>query len=266
LLKSGLVKASDSANIPDNLQWQFKGNNATRADMAMMNIIAGQAKTGWTRPIYMTDGAPNLNLDAYFESEGVLRKFVPINKPQVVQGLAPFTDLDKNIAIFTKTFSFSGAKGNKVYYDEKNRLLFLVYRQNTAELALNLIAVNRKADAIKVLDHYMSMVSESSMPWDVLVYDRSIMMIVDAYYHAGAIDKAQKIAGKMATNINDEVKYYRDLGDKAGSMDLYIVQQNLGVLNFLSSTAGEFGDAANSQKWMQQLKALSVGIPSNRQQ
>ena len=180
LVKSGLVNIADTANIPAEMSWQFKGGNATRGDMALMNIIAGQAKTGWTRPIYMTDGTPNLGLDAYFQSEGPLRKLVPVNKQQVIPGMAPYTNLDKNINLFTQTFTMGKANGKEVYYDEKNRLLFLVYRQNAAELALNLIASNRNADAIKVLDRYMSMVSESSMPWDVLLYDLSIMMLVDA--------------------------------------------------------------------------------------
>lgn len=262
LIKSGLVSAADSANIPSEMSWKFNKGNATRADMALMNIIAGQAKTGWTRPLYMTDGTPNLGLDAYFESEGPLRKLVPVNKPQLVGGLAPFTDLDKNINIFTKKFTMGKASGNNVYYDEKNRLLFLVYRQNAAELALNLIAANRKEDAIKVMDKYMSMVSETSMPFDVLLYDRSIMMIVDAYYRAGATAKAAKIATKMAKNIGDEVRFYHSAGDKAGS-DLYIVQQNLGVLNYLVTTAAEFGDTANSNAWKQQLMVISQGIPSN---
>ncbi|KAA5537061.1 DUF2723 domain-containing protein [Taibaiella lutea] len=266
LVKSGLVDIADTANIPGEMSWQFKGGNATRGDMALMNIIAGQAKTGWTRPIYMTDGAPNLGLDAYFQSEGPLRKLVPMIKQQVIPGLSPYTNLDKNINLFTKTFTMGKASGKDVYYDEKNRLLFLVYRQNAAELALNLIGSNRKEDAVKVLDRYMSMVSETSMPWDVLLYDRSIMMIVDAYYRAGAVDKGHKIAEKMVKNINDEVKFYRSLGDRTGNGDLYIVQQNLGVLNYLVNSAAEFGDKQSSDAWKQQMIALSAGIPSNQGQ
>jgi hypothetical protein len=61
------------------------------------------------------------------------------------------------------------------------------------------------------------------------------------------------------------VLYFRSLGERAGGGDLYIVQQNLGVLNYLVSVGTEFGDTANAQKWQQQLKALAAGIPSNRE-
>lgn len=258
VVKSGLVKAADSANIPAEIRWQFNKGMASRADMALMNIIAGQAKTGWTRPLYMTDGTPNLGLDAYFQSEGPLRKFIPENKQSPVPGIAPFTDLDKNLKIQTSIFKMGGANKKNIYYDEKNRLIFMVYRQNAAELAFSMIASGRKADAVKVLDHYMNIVSESSMPYDVLLYDRSLIMFADAYYSSGATDKARKLAEKMTQNITDEVKYYNSLreGDKSGT-DQAIVQQNLQMLAYLTGSAYRNGDTLNARKWEQTLQTIT---------
>ena len=266
LLKSGLVKAGDSALIQPELRFTYGDNAARRSDLALMNIIAGQAKTGWTRPIYMTDGTPNLGLGAYFQSEGPLLKFVPVLKQSPIQGMAAFTDLDKNIHLQTKVFTLGGAKGNNIYYDEKNRLLFLIYRQNAAELAFALIASDRKADAIKVLDNYMSMVSETSLSYDILLYDRSIIYVVDAYYRAGAKDKGKKIADKMVKNINDEVRYFNSLKDEMqGGTDLYVAQQNLNALGFLVNTASQNGDLESAKKWEQNLRALSGSVPMPQQ-
>jgi len=266
LIKSGLVKAADSANIPSEMRFVLPENGARRSDLALMNIIAGQARTGWTRPLYMTDGTPNLGLDAYFQSEGPLRKLVPVNATSPVQGIPPFTDLDKNINLQTKTFTMSGAKGKNIYYDEKNRLIFLIYRQNAAELAFSLIASDRKADAIKVLDHYNAMVSETSMPYDVLLYDRSIVFMVDAYYRAGALDKGRRIGEKMLKNISDEIRYFHSLPDgRQAGLDLAIAQQNLTVLGYLANTARQNGDTATGAKWENALKALAQGIPRPQQ-
>ncbi len=264
VLKSGLVKIADSASVPSEIRFTYNENAARRSNLALMNIIAGQAKTGWTRPIYMTDGTPNLGLDAYFQSEGPLRKLIPAVKQSPVQGIPAFTDLDKNIKLQTQVFTMGGASKNNIYYDEKNRLLFLLYRQNAAELAFSLIASDRKADAIKVLDHFMTMISESSLSYDVLLYDRSIILLVDAYYRAGAKDKAKKIADKMVKNINDEVKYFHSLNEykQNGGMDLYLVQQNLNALGYLASSASQFGDPESAKKWQQNLQAISQGIPA----
>lgn len=262
VLKSGLVSAADTGSIPDQIRFTFNESAARRSDLALMNIVAGQAKTGWTRPIYMTDGTPNLGLDEYFQSEGPLRKLVPVSKQSPVQGLPPFTDLDKNIKLQTEVFTMGGAGKNNIYYDEKNRLLFLVYRQNAAELAFALIASDRKADAIKVLDNYMAKVSESSLPFDVLLYDRSIILLVDAYYRAGAIDKARKVANKMVKNISDEVKYFNSLPEsRKGGTDLYLVQQNLNALGFLVNTSGQNGDQDSAKKWEQTLNAFAGSVP-----
>ncbi|PSK94985.1 protein O-mannosyl-transferase family [Taibaiella chishuiensis] len=262
LLKSGLAKTADSANIPSEIRFVYNKGGAQRPDLALMNIIAGQAKTGWTRPIYMTDGTPNLGLDAYFQSEGVLRKFVPVNKPQIIQGLAPYTDIDKNLNLFMNKFVYGGAKGNNIYYDEKNRLVFLVYRQNTAELALSLVAENRNADAIKVLDHFMNNVSESSMPYDILPYSPSSMRyIIDAYYRAGAQDKARKYGNRVAKGISDQIRYYNSLGENSkDGMMTHLSQLNLSELNNMVLMANQAGDSATARTWGQSLQALAPGI------
>ncbi len=262
VLKSGLVKAADSATIPSEIRFVYNKGGAQRPDLALMNLLAGQAKTGWTRPIYMTDGTPNLGLDAYFQSEGVLRKFVPANKPQVIQGLAPYTDVNKNLDLFMNKFIYGGAKGDNIYYDEKNRLVFLVYRQNTAELALTLVAENRSADAVKVLDHLMNSVSEASMPYDILPYAPSSMRyIIDAYYRAGAPDKARKYGNRIAKGISDEIKYYNSLNDnsKDGMMN-HLAQLNLSELNNMIMTATQAGDSTSARTWGQSLQALAPGI------
>lgn len=261
LIRSGLLEAADTALLQSELRFVFNKGNATRADLSLMNILAGQVKTGWTRPIYLTEGTPNLGLDAYFHAEGTLRKFVPVNKPSLVPGLPPYTNLDENVKLFTETFTYGKANGSQVNYDEKNRLLFLVYRKNTAELALNLIAAGRKADAIKVLDTFMSKVSEQTLAYNIFLYDRSIIMILDAYFKAGALDKARKYSEKFMVNTQDEVKYFHSLpaASQAG-MDASMVQSNLGMMNYLVSAAAQAGDSTTANKWMQQLQAMDAGL------
>jgi hypothetical protein len=261
VLKSGLVKAADSATIPAEIRFVLNKGGLQRPDLAFMNILAGQAKTGWTRPIYMTDGTPNLGLDAYFQSEGVLRKFVPANVTSQVNGISAYTDVDKNLNLFLKKFTYGGAKGNNIYYDEKNRMVFLVYRQNTAELAFTLMAMGRNADAVKVLDHFLASVSEASLPYDILSYDRSMYLLVNAYYRAGALEKARKYGNMMVRNITDEVKYFNSLGEnnKDGTM-MHTAQQNLSELNNLTLEATQAGDSTSARTWGQTLQTLAPGI------
>ncbi len=262
VLKSGIVKAADSAMIPAQIRFQLKSNTVIRAELALMNIIAGQAKTGWTRPIYMTAGTPNLGLDQYFKAEGTLRKLVPAEVPTLLRGgISSFYNMDKNVELYNRKFTYGGADKNKIYYDEKNRLIFLTYRQHTAELATNLVLAGRKADAIKILDRFMNSVSESSLSYDIQLYDRSILAVIEAYYLAGAPEKAKKYASKLVININDEVKYYNTLRENSkGGVNYLLVQQNAATLNALVNIAAQYGDAASAQKWKQNLEAISPSI------
>src|SRR5690606_38887551 len=124
--------------IPEALRFTLEKGSITRPEMALMNILAGQAQTGWTRPIYVAGNPPFLGLDEYLLGEGVLRKFVPVPRQPVVQGITKIWDVDRSLDLSLNTYRFGGADGDRIYYDEKNRLLFLLYRQNAAELAYTL--------------------------------------------------------------------------------------------------------------------------------
>lgn len=250
VLKSGLVSMKDSTNIPPVIDFKLNKNTATRGDMALMNIVAGQAQTGWTRPIYVTGGTDFIGLDKYLQHEGMLEKFVPENPKPKIGGLTPDADIDKNIKLALNTFRFGLANTDKVYYDEKNRLILLVARQNYASLALSLNLMGRKEDAVKVMDHFMNSVSESSLPYDVLLYDNSMLQVIEAYYMAGATKQANKYTGKVEQSVKDIVHFFNGLSDsrqKKGYTPL-LVQLNLQVLGQMSQMAQQYNDTATATR------------------
>lgn len=258
VLKSGLVAIKDSANIPSVIDFKLNKNTATRGDMALMNIVAGQAQTGWTRPIYITGGTDFIGLEKYLQQEGYLQKFVPENPKPKIGGLTPDADIDKNIQLALNTFRFGLANTDKVYYDEKNRLTLLVARQNYASLALSLDLMGRKEDAVKVMDHFMSSVSESSLPYDILLYDNSMLQVIEAYYMAGATKQAHKYTGKIEQSVKNVVHYFNGLSDsrqKDGYTPL-LVQLNLQALGQLAQMAQQYQDtetATRLQKTFQEI-------------
>ena len=181
-----------------------------------------------------------------------------MDQPSKVQGLLGSSDLDKNIELMTKTFTYGKANTDKIYYDEKNRLIFLNYRQRTGHLAIELAANDRKEDAVKVLDHFLNSVSEHSLPYDFLLYDRGMLMVIDAYYAAGANKKAQKYGEKLVSNVSKEVKYFNSLKpSEQDGMNAYILQNNLNAIAIMIQSAQRSGDEATAQKWEQTLKTIA---------
>lgn len=259
VLRSGLVAIKDSAQIPSEIDFKFKKNNATRADMALMNILAGQAKTGWTRPIYLSGGTDFIGLDNYLQQEGMLLKFVPENPKPDVGGLSPNTDLDKNMKLALHTFRYDLADGNKVYYDEKNRLILLVARQTYANLALSLDIAGRKADAVKVMDHFMNVVSESSLSYDILLYDNSMVNVVRAYYMADAAEKARKYVKIMEQNIEDEIHFFNGLSsnEQQNGYSPVVIQLNLQSMALLAQIARNSNDTTTATQLEKTLNEIA---------
>jgi len=269
LIKNGLVSIADSALIPDELRITLQSSGATRADLSLMNILAGVAKDGWRRPIYFSDGTPNIGLDAYYKSEGILNKVVPVTRANYAGGPPPFTDLDKNLKMFMKTYTWGGANGNNIYYDEKNRLTFIPYKNNAADLAIALSMNGRKTEALALLNHITKSISEASSPYIIMPYERSMPYVVEAYYKAGGADMARKIGNKVITNITQNTNYFLDLQEpaKEGMMG-YLLQFDLSMFNMLVNIARSNGDNATADVWGQQLNALAAraGIGTRPQQ
>jgi hypothetical protein len=268
LIKNGLVSAADTAYIPDQMKLSLKSSGASRADLSLMNIIAGVAKDGWRRPIYFTDGTPNIGLDAYFQSEGVLNKVVPVVRPNnaLSGGGPPFTDLDKNLNMFMKTYTWGGANGNNIYYDEKNRLTFIAYKSNAADLSIALSMNGRKDDAKKLLDHMVKSISESSSPLIVMPYDRSALFLVEAYYRADDRAMAKKIGDRIALGITKNTNYFFDLNEGAKNGMMGHLQIELSSLNLLVNIARGNGDEENASVWLAQLNDLAMKAGFGQQQ
>lgn len=268
LTKNGLVMPADSAFVPDEMRLSLKSSGASRADLSLMNIIAGVAKDGWRRPIYFTDGTPNIGLDAYFQSEGVLNKVVPVVRPNnaLSGGGPPFTDLDKNFNMFMKTYTWGGANGSHIYYDEKNRLTFIPYKSNAADLSIALSLNGRKADAKKLLDHVNTAISETSSPLVVMPYDRSALYMVEAYYKADDKATAKKMGDKIATGISRNTNYFFDLPEAAQPGMMGILQLELSSLNMLVNIARSNGDNENAETWGRQLNELATKAGLGQQQ
>ncbi len=263
LLKSGLVSAADSSYIPAEMQLQLSSSYATRAELSIMNIIAGVAKDGWRRPIYFANGIYPIGLQNYFQSEGLLNKVVPALRPSAVQGLPIMTNLDKNIELITKKFTLGGASGKNIYYDEKNKVMFIPYLLAAVDLANNLSFAERKADAIKVLDHILTQISETSYPYEMVIgYDRgSIPRIIDAYYRAGAQDKARALGNKMSKNLADLGRYYNDLSPNVKDGMVQVMYFSISNFAQAANSASQFNDTEMADKWFNEVEAIGATTP-----
>jgi len=78
----GVVPKNWETNIPDFMQWEYKQNYVSRAELSLMSILVNN---DWERPIYFSSVSPNsifMGMDKYLASEGLVYKLMPIEAGQ----------------------------------------------------------------------------------------------------------------------------------------------------------------------------------------
>ena len=79
VIKTGYLPAGDYDKIVDKMRWNIGKNALHKGDITVLDIIATNAKNGWTRPIYWTTTTGSevyMNMDKYLRHNGLDRKSV----------------------------------------------------------------------------------------------------------------------------------------------------------------------------------------------
>lgn len=226
VLSSGWVDESLEEYIPERIKFTFDKSSMSRADMAILNIVAGQAETGWNRPIYIVANNDRYGLDDYFYRVGAVEKLVPIEKNQMTaQGKVPQYLIDQNADLMLNVYQYGNANENKAHFDDKHKYVIMGYRNQVGELGMDLALAGKKDKAIEVLDDFMNRVSKENLPYAVSMYDHSFIKIISAYLLAEDLEKAKKYSEALLYNGQKEFKYFQSLKPKMkGGTNAYFAQ------------------------------------------
>ncbi len=204
--KSGMMMASDS--IPDQMVISLKGKSAIyKGELMMLEMIAN---CGWTRPIYvaLTVGSDNyMNLGDNFVKEGLANRITPFltNKP----GAKSF-DTEKVYDNMMNRYRYGGLSTPGLYIDETTMRMIYTHRHLFAELALNLIAEDKRDKALKVLEKAEKEIPSYNVPLNFMSGGSDIAR---AYALLGQKDKALKAANEVWNNASQYANYYLSLKD-----------------------------------------------------
>lgn len=251
----------DTSLVSTDMRIDLSPNRSTytKSDLAQLNIIAAVAKQGWKRPIYFsnlqeTDEYGNMN--DFMRLEGTVYRLMPFKQiktqPSAGPGDQGFVDIDKSIALFTKTYIWGNADRNDVYFDEKNRLNFIPYRLNAARLADQLSGMGRKQDAILVLNAVNKGISGKSYSYDFTGYYMAM-----AYYHAGDLKQAGVIAKKVVDIARDDIRWAGTLPDDARDAMSNDLQRDMSLMSQTALEAIRSGDKTMVEYIIAQLRGLA---------
>jgi MFS family permease len=204
VIESGTIKAEDSAKIVPYIDIRLKGSSILKSQLTILDILA---HNDWKRPIYYVTGYHNdaFGLEEYFQLEGLAYRLIPIksqNKSWLDYGRIDTDILYDNMM---KKFVWGGANdpGVDIDYNHKRTLIVVKARMNYARLAKALAAEGKNEKAVEVLDYCMN-----TFPISKLSYDPYIPDVIEAYFAAGATDKAVEMSKDLADYYSEHLAYY----------------------------------------------------------
>lgn len=235
------VTPDDSALVQSPMVWRFEGrpysdkfNMLYVADQAALDIIIENAKRDWKRPVYFantTSRDGQLDLQRYFQAEGLAYRVVPIPQEAGYQGrVIPELAYER-----FKRFRFRGLNDPGVHFDENIRRMIDNYRLTFAHMAQEMASAGHKDEARDMLVTLMEKVPFNTIPGDVF----STISLANAFEAVDApewVTKALEAARplvlqRVATAANDrdlrqlqqfiqmiQVSYFRN-GDFARAAD-----------------------------------------------
>jgi hypothetical protein len=210
VLKYGIVKEKDSAEIVDFIDIKITDGAIYKNRLLMLDVVANN---DWKRPIYFTGGAfgndDYIWMKDYLQLDGMTYKLVPIKTP--VDKANPFDmgRVDSDL-MYDKVVNWDwGNSGDPdIYYDTETRRNSITYRGNLARLVEQLINEEQLDKAEVIAD-----IAMEKMPVDYFGFYTLLEPYISAYYEVGAKDKAQKVYKDVVTKYQENLTYYSKLDE-----------------------------------------------------
>jgi len=253
-LKNGAVKAKDEMYMLDTIRWEIGNNNLMKADLILLDIIATNINT---RPIYwaITTGSDvYMNLQGYFQLEGLTYRLVPIASNIQRDGTTGRINSDILYTNIMEKFKWGNMAEKNVYLDETILRQSKNFRNIFYRLAEQLITEGKKDSAIKALDLCLKV-----MPNDKVQYDVFVVRLVEGYYMAGANEKANNLAKELMTIHEEKARYFSSFKKKRNAVKPDI-EDNLQIMNYIQQVTKANRQDTLADDFTKRINSVQTGL------
>ncbi len=183
VIRNGVVAAEDIPRILPSIEFDVTKNYLLKADLMILDLVAFN---DWTRPIYfaVTVGDDNyMNLQEYFQLEGLAYRLVPIRTPQSNSGQTGRVNTEVMYDNMMNDFRWGNMNDPRVYLNQNNQNMAMNFRNNFARLAESLLDEGKRDSSLSVLDKCLEVMPDKTVPFNLFV-----LRIADGYYDAAKYD------------------------------------------------------------------------------
>jgi hypothetical protein len=181
----------DRERIETPMTWTLVGrryndqyNMLYVADQAALDIVVQNARQNWERPVYFantTSRDGQLNLQDFFQAEGLAYRVVPIRNTAGLQGrVVPDLQSER-----LSRFRYMNLDNEDVYYDQNIRRMIDNYRLTFSHSAEQMVLQGQPEMAEALLDSIMTRVPFETIPGDFY----SVLSLARGYETLGNIEK-----------------------------------------------------------------------------
>ncbi|WP_411029311.1 protein O-mannosyl-transferase family [Spongiimicrobium sp. 3-5] len=204
VLKNGLVREKDAAQIVDYIDIDLPRSAITKNRIMMLDVIANN---NWERPIYFSGGsyddAEYIWMKDYLQLDGIAYKLVPIETKY--EGGLDMGRVDEDLGYrIVKKLDWGNLGSPNIYHDPQTRKQGgVTLRIALARLAEKLIAENKISKAKEIIE-----IAMAHIPVDYFGYYTFLEPYVDSYYKVGETIKARGLFQKLKKVYEERLNYY----------------------------------------------------------
>ena len=226
VIKHKAVPQDRQAQIVDQLFWDIGKNAIEKKHLVILDILA---TNNWERPVYFSttvSSADYLNLQPYFQLEGLAYRIVPVKNPDPNE--EGFIEKPLMYDNMMNKFSWRNLDDPTIFYDDSYvSQLPPNTRDKFYRLAVAYLAAGDKAKAKAVMDRCFTVMPDKSIP-----YDYYTPQFIEPLVQVGDRKRAREILDVMSERAIQALDYYSShpngaLFDREIQTNFMILQQSV---------------------------------------
>lgn len=232
VIANAVVAPQDSSLILDTIRFDFSDRNAlSKSSIMMLDILQ---TNNWKRPLYFAITVPSseqTGLTDYLQKEGMTSRVVPLDTSNHNSDI----NAEKAYHTIMTQFKWGGLDKPGVYLDETALSLCQGLRGIVAQVASQLIADNKKDQALDLLDYSGKMMLYDNVPLDFSGID-----IAKCYFELGKDEKAEEVLDRIAQSTSSSLQWFFRLKPSQFTSVYRDVQRSFVLMQYALATAQEY--------------------------
>ena len=218
-------------------------HGVTKPELFFLDLLSNYE---WNRPLnFLSAGGDiQIGIKDYLMFDGFTYRFIPIkNKTNLHEN--GFTDAQELYRKMTSLYTWENLKKDGWYVDYQNLYTFaaiMSQREIFSAVALELIKTGENDKAVEILDMCQEVIPERNFPLDLVLYGFSneydTIMMIEAYYMAGAHEKASDLGKRLAGSILESASFFLNIHEQGK----HVFDSCYNILAYLAILADEYGD------------------------